>query len=437
MTEQSLCKAKIQEAERLFEEKRFEEAAKHYDALWQDCREHLDHWDGWRYAHSLYRSGRYEKAIQICEEVQQTAPENFDVLNNTYTWALYKSIIKKPPNEEVLVETAEKIIALTQEKPEYSPYVRTILEMASYYKDRQQWEALREWIERLTPDQLSNTPFTFRFPDGTSRELASELEEYYSLRSTALLELQQWDACIQCVDEAFENINKFHYHNDVWLMRRKALALAGKGQYQQALDVMKPLLKKKKEWFLWSEMAELYNAIGNNDEALKHAAEAALARGDIDKKVNLWQMMGDLYFDNGLFEHALAHWALAFNIRQKEGWSIPTELQEKIDTHHINPDDYHPIEAQIQRLSSLWQETLYHDQTPLTGTIDNILPHGKAGFIKGDDGKSYFFHVSEYHGPLQDEKPPLHQKVTFYLKEGFDKKKNRPAMNAVFIRPVT
>jgi hypothetical protein len=62
------------------------------------------------------------------------------------------------------------------------------------------------------------------------------------------------------------------------------------------------------------------------------------------------------------------------------------------------------------------------------GIIVNILPNGKAGFIKGDNG-SYYFQVQSI---LKDKyKLKRDMKVSFTLIDSFDKRKNTPTKEAV------
>ena len=76
----------------------------------------------------------------------------------------------------------------------------------------------------------------------------------------------------------------------------------------------------------------------------------------------------------------------------------------------------------------------YKNQEIQYGIISKILPHGKAGFIQAEDGKSYYFKKYEFKGSADE----FHEmtSVSFYLEEGFDKAKNEVKMNAVNIHTI-
>jgi cold shock CspA family protein len=38
----------------------------------------------------------------------------------------------------------------------------------------------------------------------------------------------------------------------------------------------------------------------------------------------------------------------------------------------------------------------------MTGTVVRLMPEKRFGFLKGEDGKDYFFHQSDFHGFFDD-----------------------------------
>ena len=71
------------------------------------------------------------------------------------------------------------------------------------------------------------------------------------------------------------------------------------------------------------------------------------------------------------------------------------------------------------------------NQEERSGYISKILPHGKSGFIRTDDGESYFFNKFQFKGDEDDFKEGVN--VLFYLEEGYDKSKDEFKLNAVNI----
>ena len=69
------------------------------------------------------------------------------------------------------------------------------------------------------------------------------------------------------------------------------------------------------------------------------------------------------------------------------------------------------------------------------GTIDKLLSNGKSGFVKDQNGKSYYFNVRDF--DKRDARSVVEGlKVRFALTERLDKKKNEMKLNAISISVV-
>ena len=71
----------------------------------------------------------------------------------------------------------------------------------------------------------------------------------------------------------------------------------------------------------------------------------------------------------------------------------------------------------------------FKNKTQYSGRVKNILTNRNAGFIESVNGKSYYFQIREFNGRRNELSEGI--KVTFYLEDGFDRKKNRIVKNAV------
>ena len=66
--------------------------------------------------------------------------------------------------------------------------------------------------------------------------------------------------------------------------------------------------------------------------------------------------------------------------------------------------------------------------------IKKILPHGKSGFIQGEDGESYYFNKFDFKGSKEDFSEMT--SVSFYTEDRLDKKKGIMKPNAVNINTI-
>jgi hypothetical protein len=169
--------------------------------------------------------------------------------------------------------------------------------------------------------------------------------------------------------------------------------------------------------------------MGEEEKSLEYAASAALSRGDIDKKIKLYSLLEDLLEDDDP-EIALKHSYLIYSIRLHNEWNIDEGLEEEIANAGFDTEntEYWKIERELK---SYWKELKFKNQQPTFGVISRIFPHGKTGFVKDESGHSYFFNGFEFKGDPNKYREGV--KVSFYIEEGYDKKKDEFKPNAVNI----
>jgi cold shock CspA family protein len=124
------------------------------------------------------------------------------------------------------------------------------------------------------------------------------------------------------------------------------------------------------------------------------------------------------------------HAYLIYSIRLHNEWNIDESLEEKIADAGLDTEntEYWKIEKELK---GYWKDLKFKTQQPNYGTIKRIMPHGKTGFIKRDDGEDFFFNRFEFKGDPNKYREGI--KVSFYLEEGYDKKKDEIKLNAVNI----
>ena len=84
-----------------------------------------------------------------------------------------------------------------------------------------------------------------------------------------------------------------------------------------------------------------------------------------------------------------------------------------------------------KELRQYWESLKLADMQQMQGEIKNILRHGRAGFIRGNDGEDYYFKISSFQGPRNQLEPG--QLVTFYVVKNPDTSKKD---EAVHIKPL-
>lgn len=416
--------------------KNYQEALPLYKQLWEEHRESCNEWEGWGYALCLKHLKDYQKALEVCREVYPLNKE-FENIKGVYAWCIYYTeiAVEKVNSEPKFFKAGEGILKLSKQDDQYSPYTQTVFKILEYLNDKAIYptDKVLEWTEKLNFEILDDKPFSFIDNEGKTKELASKKEQYFMWRTKALLEKGLFNDCIELSQKALDTFENFHYSNDIWFARRISLSYKGLGQPETALEQLKSLLKRKNEWFIHKEIAEIYFEQGNNEQALKFAIDSALGFGDADKKLNVYRLLSEVLIINSQNEEAKKHIEFMYQIRKANEWKIDNDLQNLINKFQIDTTKTVNLRDFERTLKQLWEKLKFSNQTQLKGVIKSILPNGKAGFVETENKKSYYFQLRSF--KAKPELAKVGQKVTFFLEEGFDTKKNQKTENAVNVKP--
>lgn len=341
-----------------------------------------------------------------------------------YALTLYRGYVQNPVNQNKLLDAGKLITKLVKQsnhskKDAMCPYTLAVLKIMKTLEDP---EAVLEWSSKLNPELLNGD---------ISGNYSSKKETWYKLTTKALLDTGQYDECISLSTEALLNLSEFTYDNDVWFKWRIAKSFNQLGEYDQSVDYLNDIKQFKNDWFIDNLMAENYFFKNDWDNALKYASSAALAKGDTDKKVNLYSLIEDILNKKNKQKEADIHAYLVYTIRKRHNWNIDENLEYKIEKagFDLDNEDYFTIE---KHLHHLWEEYLYKNQELKKGVIVSVLPNKKAGFIICDEyPDNLYFSMNEFKHNITLAKTD--QNVTFYETDGFDKKKNKQVKNAVNI----
>lgn len=382
-----------------------------------------------------YQDKNYEDAKNLYETIYTEKPEAFTLWDKRfYSWALYQLYVKNPEDETELFEAVDLITELLgqenhSKKDGVCAYTLSMMKLLDYLYKQNDYENLLVWADRLNPDFLSAKTSRFTTPDGREVTTASNKEKYYNWLSKSYQEVEDFDECLKISKKALEELTTFTNNSDIWFKWRIARSLREIGEYDEAIDYLKDIYKSKKDWFILWELAENYFFNGDNDKSLEYAVSAALSRGDSDKKIKLYSLLEDLLEDE-YPKVALKHSYLIYSIRLHNEWGIDDDLEEKIAEAGLDVEntEYWKIEKELK---GFWKDLKFKTQQPNYGRISRIFPHGKTGFIRRDDGESFFFNSFEFKGDPNKYRENV--KVSFYLEEGYDKKKDEVKMNAVNI----
>lgn len=276
------------------------------------------------------------------------------------------------------------------------------------------WKLVNDFCSQIDPTMLSTDCSTIQVErKGRTQdmELASDFENWYAYKTKALMKLGEWQECFDTSKEALEKIENFHYSNDVWFSRRVALSKKNLGNTEDTIEELETILKRKREWFIQKELAELYFEKDDLDTAFKMAIDAINNFGPLEFKVDLLSLIAKILNKQGKSDLAFKHLSLSKLVRQDEEWKVPQKLFDELnqfDQSEIPLSELKNVKSELKKYWNGFNKNVESQKTPkhrnnsdnLQGEITKLLhdnERGKDGFIKSDNNEFYFSASPNWH----------------------------------------
>ena len=420
-----------QEAKHERTAKRYLEAVQLYERLWQECPDACDQWVGWEYGDCLYKMQDYTGALAVCRAVYKKASD-FAHIRNLYGRCIYQLKVKESEvgDPQQFLKAAKAITELTVQDP-YSPYVRTVFKVLDYHKRNNRFDDMILWLQKLDAEKLNRTCGRVTDSEGQERELASEWEMYHSLYAKALVMTKQYQEAIAVCQQALTDITSLHYNNDIWFKWYMAKSYQALGNHPQALEILQDIVRRKKEWFIYDALSKVYDIQQSYHESMVCGMKAALGAQQIVPP-GLLARLANLFVREGEREWAARHIELACALQLQKNTVLDTWLTELAKRYQLDGTKLHDANSLLPLLQQKWEQTINAMSELLYGEVAKLILDGKAGFITGTDGNSYYFKTKNFSTKPTALLPGC--KVQFYGEESFDRKKNQVSFEAVSIR---
>jgi tetratricopeptide (TPR) repeat protein len=431
----------IAAANQLRKNGQFAEALAMYETCWNDESLPRYEWDTWSYAFCLRKAGRYSELLDFCRKAYLSYP-SFEALNTLYAWAIYYTAVKNwklqtsnNSHNEDLLKAAKGVLRLTTQANQYAPYTLVVMKVLDMLASKAKFPAaaVLEWSALLDASLLDTTPSSFVDSKGKTVAIASKCEQFFSVRIKALHLDGQYEACLATVGQALEWLPKLHYGNEHWFRRYAALSHAALGDFAKAIALFEGIWAQRKEWFVAADLATvlMQQPVVNSELARAYLHEAALAFGDMEKKVKVYKLLAKVYTLLGEEILALEHYELVALIRSDFGWAADLEVSVILAEAGISVGRFGSSAAMFARLKAGWLAAKVDASPRISGVVSKLLPNGKSGFVKSRvDGKSYFFQLKNV-GGLKGKAVTEGMALSFVLEAGFDTKKQVAVQNAV------
>ena len=276
------------------------------------------------------------------------------------------------------------------------------------------WKLVNDFCNQINPTLLSTDCSIIQVErKGRTQdmELASDFENWYAYKTKALMKLGEWQECFDTSKEALEKIENFHYSNDVWFSRRVALSKKNLGNTEDTIEELETILKRKREWFIQKELAELYFEKDDLETAFKMAIDAINNFGPLEFKVDLLFLISKILNKQGKSDLAFKHLSLSKLVRQDEEWKVPKKLFDELNQFRQSEIPLGELKNLRSELNKYWNtfnknnnreryQKHKSNSENLQGEIIKLLhenERGKDGFIKSNDNEFYFSASSNWH----------------------------------------
>lgn len=265
-------------------------------------------------------------------------------------------------------------------------------------KSNPNWKFINEFCGLISPEYLKTECRTENKEiKGVIKniEYASDKEYWYAYKSKALIKLGMYEECYQISKTALEQFDKFHYSNDVWFSRRLTISKIKLGNTEDAISELRQILKRKNEWYIQKELAELYRDAGEIENSFNYAIAAINNSGDLEYKVGLLFLLGQLLNEKHEIDLSFKHFSLSYLLRVTKEWNIPKNLLMAIQAFNKEQIPLDNLQSLKRELRKFW-DSLNTAPERNSGKVAKILHNnekGIDGFLKNTNDNSVYFVV--------------------------------------------
>ena len=298
-------------ANNLRKENKYEKALEYYKQSWDILK---DAYTGAGLLHCLRKLENFEHAVSFAKSLIDLFP-TIDWVKNEVAWTLVSGPFKQVNNFTDALIVAEKIDNITSNSIILKQIAFKLLKLAD---NQENWQNVINWLNKVNPGNLSKD-----FIKGTKWSDKSQWKyNYYK----TLLKIGQYEEIISDIDEC---INEFPHIKEFFL-NLKAKSFKEADRYEDSAKIYEELLKYKKEWWINKNYADLLLKMNLKDNALKMFYRAAILNKSMKMMVKIYQRIGNLCVELGKDKEALCHFILSKLIREKEGWTVPDDIEPSI-----------------------------------------------------------------------------------------------------------
>ncbi len=404
------------------------EAIRLYETMWRDFNDEFNAWDG------FYLLKAMRKTLITNSEVLDEIVERFkdnEKVTGMYSWYIYDKYIKQADkatlfkNEQVI----RKSFQIAKQKDQHEsrqfpcPFTISVFKLADAHSENLfNARKVNELLDYLNPELLSSVPRKLQSEERGEVELASDKEQYYSLKTKALFKLSDYNKCLELCDIAMNTITKYHYNNDLWFKMRKGICYEKLGDSEKGESILNELLSTKvgsDKWFLYRDIAEIYYGQSNYEKAWIYAVNAAYYGNEPQYMINLYLLQTRILYKLNRKEEGALLAKLLCAIIKENNWSIKPEFSKLFTFYNINSNEIDAVEEYFRKAKEFWSNERYSGIKREKGQIIWVHNDGKKGKIKSVTGAIVFFAKKDFRAKVRNLNNVKNSTVEYFPMKDF------------------
>lgn len=277
-----------------------------------------------RRAKDLDKNNQHAEARIIFRQIRKSFIGNTQFADS-YGWCLFKQlkqiIAHEPVNISMCNDLFEEYLTLQVEKP--SILHSNILRLAEKLVGNDSFlfmSIVKKWgYQNFLPDDWNKNLYEGKTYPGLAEKTIQLVAKSLLNQST----LQDILELMPALDVALSRI-----HDNIWLYYYKAKLLLKTGNYNEAEQFLKPVVKMKRtEYWAWALMGDIYKDT-SLDKAISCYCKALLCPTEEKFLVNTRVSLGKLLLQNGLKSEAKREFVKSIETRKEKGYGLGSDLTQ-------------------------------------------------------------------------------------------------------------
>jgi hypothetical protein len=399
-----------------------------YERIWSEFNDQFNAWD----AFNLLKAMR--KNITVDSNILNEVIEKFkeeEKVSGLFSWYIFDKYIKQVDknelikNENIIRKSFEiakqKNLSENHEFP--CPLTIAVFQLADAHAENLfNARKISDLLDFLNPEFLSSVAKTIQTEKKGEVVLASDREKYYSLKTKALLKLEEYSQCIELCDKALSSFTEFHFNNDLWFKMRKAICYEKLGEPDKGEKLLHEILSTKAgsdKWFLYRDIAELYYEQSDYEKSWLYAVNAAYYGNEPQFMVNLYLLQARILYKLNRKEEGEILANLLAAIIKENDWKEKPEYSKLFKFYNVSLSNLSSVHEYFRKAKEFWSAERYRGKNREKGKIIYVHENGKKGKIKKAPDTILFFSKRDFRKSIRDLKQVLKSNVEYYQMTDF------------------